>query len=134
MKYEFDSSLETGHSLIDEQHKRFIRAVNDFCSACLSGKGSEEIMKTMDFLEEYTGEHFAAEEQLQLDYHYPDYNRHRQSHESFKRIVKELKEKLENQENMQKLTLEITGKIADWLIAHITTQDKKIADFIKNNS
>ena len=133
MRYKFDSSLETGHPMIDEQHKRFIQAVNDFYSACISGKGSEEITKTMDFLEEYTSEHFAMEEQLQIDYNYPDYNRHRLSHESFKRIVKELRTNLNENGTTQKLALEITGKIADWLISHITAQDKKIADHIKAN-
>jgi hemerythrin len=134
MRYTFDSTLETGHPLIDEQHKRFIQAVNDFYSACVMGKGSEEITKTMDFLEEYTSEHFEAEEQLQLQYNYPDYNRHKLSHESFKRIVKELRIKLEDQGHTQKLTLEVTGKIADWLLGPIPTQDKKIAEPIRNNS
>jgi len=133
MKYVFDSSLETGHKMIDDQHRKFFQAVNDFYSACLSGKGAEEITRTMDFLEAYTGEHFAAEEQLQLDYNYPDYTRHKLSHESFKRITKELREKMENQGTTKRLNLEVTGKIADWLISHITTQDMKIAEHIKHH-
>ena len=134
MYYAFDPNLETGHPLIDEQHKRFIDAVNDFYSACMSGKGAEEISRTMDFLEDYTNKHFEMEEMLQLQYDYPEYRRHKLSHDSFKRIVRDLREKLDEQGGTQKLSLEITCKIADWLIGHITTQDKKIAEHIKENS
>ena len=134
MKYTFDPVLETGHPLIDAQHKKFIDAVNDFYSACMSGKGQDEINRTMDFLEEYTNEHFEMEEKLQIEYKYPEYSRHKMSHESFRRIVKELRAKLDKKGSSQRLAIEITGKIADWLIGHITTQDKKIAEYIRSNS
>ena len=134
MKYVFDSSLETGHSMIDAQHKHFIEAVNDFYSACMSGKGADEINRTMNFLESYTTDHFEMEENLQIEHNFPDYNRHKMSHESFKKIVRELRMKLDEQGPTQKIVIEITGKITDWLIGHIATQDKKIAEYIKNNS
>ena len=65
MAYTFDKSLETGHSLIDSQHKELIAAINNLMEACNQGKGREETKNTIAFLKSYTNKHFGDEEALQ---------------------------------------------------------------------
>jgi hemerythrin len=72
MAYQWDSSLETGYEKIDKQHKQLFAAVNNLMEASGSGKGDAAVMETLDFLTGYAIKHFSDEEQLQLDYDYPD--------------------------------------------------------------
>ena len=133
MAYEFDSTLETGHALIDSQHKELIKAVNDLYSACSAGKGREEVLKTVDFLEKYTAKHFSQEEELQVKYNYPDYVNHKRLHETFKKTVHDFNQKINADGVTISLFAEINHQIGDWLFSHIKGQDKKVAAHIKAN-
>ena len=73
MFMEWSNNLATGVPEIDNQHKEIINRVNSLSAACSEGKGKEEVLRVLLFLEEYIKEHFAAEERLQLRHAYPDY-------------------------------------------------------------
>ena len=66
MAFTWSSALETGHSVIDSQHKELISAVNSLLSACRQGQGVAKVEETLDFLVSYTKRHFGDEEALQV--------------------------------------------------------------------
>jgi hemerythrin len=134
MAYLWDSSLETGYGKIDNQHKQLIAALNNIIEASNSGKGSDEIFKTLDFLTGYTIMHFADEEKLQLQYDYPDYYIHKRYHEEFKNTVKELTQRLIKEGPTEEMVAMVTASIGDWLLNHIRGDDFRLAAYIKAHS
>jgi hemerythrin len=132
MAYLWDSSLETGHEKIDNQHKQLISALNNIIDASRQGKGSEEIFKTLDFLTGYTVMHFTTEEKLQQQYDYPEYLIHKRYHDEFKATVGEITARLIKEGPSEKIVAEITAIIGNWLLNHIKGDDFRMAAFIKS--
>lgn len=132
MSYQFTPDLLTGNLTIDNQHRQLIQAINDLLAACSQGKGRAELEKTTKFLYDYTTKHFSDEEQLQQQSGYPDYARHRQYHEGFKRTVADLNKKLGEQGPTISLVGEVNSAVAGWLINHIKSEDTKVAAHIKS--
>jgi hemerythrin len=134
MAYQWDSSLETGHEKIDNQHKQLIAALNDIIEAAKSGKGKDEIFRTLEFLTGYTIIHFADEEKLQLRYNYPDYFVHKHYHDEFKLTVKDLTQRLIEEGPTEEMITLVTTSIGDWLLNHIKGDDFRMAAYVKTHS
>ncbi|MDR1194965.1 MAG: bacteriohemerythrin [Endomicrobium sp.] len=131
MAYEWNSDLETGNEIIDNQHKGLFAALNKLVEAQHQGKGVQELGTTMEFLTVYVLQHFADEEKLQEEYNYPDKFNHKSYHNDFKRTVGELVKKLEA-EGYSDVLLEHTIQImADWLVNHIKGDDFRLAAHIQ---
>jgi hemerythrin len=131
MLYDWDASLETGHELVDNQHKQLFKKLNDLVEARESGKGKAELAKTLEFLAAYTLKHFDDEEALQVKYNYPDYLRHRTLHTDFKAKVGEMAEQLQKSGYNDVFLGETIGVIADWLLHHIKGDDFRMAAYVK---
>lgn len=131
MAYTWSKDLETGNLTIDTQHKQLIEAINQLLAACASGKGRDEIQKTMLFLSDYTKKHFADEERMQMQSKYPDYANHKQYHEGFVQVVKDIGKELDAQGPTIVLVGKVNSAIAGWLLNHIKREDTKVAAHIK---
>jgi hemerythrin len=131
MAYLWNSSLETGHELIDNQHKQLVVAVNRLLDACRSGRGAAEVAATMDFLTGYTIKHFSDDEKLQEQYDYPDYLVHKRLHDDFKVVVGDLTKRLINEGPTDEIIDEVSASIGDWLVNHIKGDDFRMAAYIK---
>jgi hemerythrin len=131
MAYQWDSSLECGYELVDNQHKQLVAAVNSLMEASQSGQGDKAVMQTMDFLTGYTIKHFADEEKLQVKYDYPDYLNHKRLHDEFKVTVKGLTERLIKEGPGPELVNVVSSAIAAWLLNHIKGDDFRMAAYVK---
>ena len=132
MAYTFDKSLETGNPAIDSQHRELIDATNRLLSACSVGKGRTEIETTLKFLSDYVVKHFGDEEALQLKYKYPDYQVHKKLHEEFKATVRKIVAEYEETGATITLVSKVNSAVGGWLITHIKTIDKKLAEYIRS--
>ncbi|MDR0974175.1 MAG: hemerythrin family protein [Ruminococcus sp.] len=132
--YTFTKDLETGNNLIDTEHRQLFQAINGLLEACNAGQGRANVEKTVKFLMEYTAKHFADEEKLQQASKYPDYPNHYKIHEGFKKRVAEIGAELNAKGPSIILVSKVNSDIGDWLINHIRTQDKKLAEHIKTHS
>ena len=131
MAYQWDSSLETGYEKVDNQHRQLVAAVNNLMEASISGKGDRAVMETLDFLTGYAIKHFADEEQLQLDYEYPDYLNHKRLHDDFKVKVGELTQRVIKEGPTAELIDTVSSAIGSWLLNHIKGDDFRMAAFVK---
>ena len=131
MAFKWKDSLETGNVTIDNQHKELIKAANEFLDACLEGKGRENVTKTGKFLLDYTAKHFGDEERLQMKSNYPDYQNHKKLHETFVTQVKNLLAELDTQGPTVAIVGKINNLIAGWLFNHISKEDVKVANHLK---
>jgi methyl-accepting chemotaxis protein len=132
--FPWDRSLETGHEIIDGQHRQLFAAINNLLDAFRNGKGAEELAKALNFLQNYTIKHFSDEEELQKQYGYPDYPNHHKLHEGLTAVVKELNRKLSVQGISETLIREVHQKVGVWLVTHIKAQDTKLAAYIRSKT
>jgi len=133
MVYKWSSDLETGHNLIDEQHKSLFVAANRFADAFQNGKGQAEIEETLRFLILYTEQHFHDEEELQKQYAPHDYDRHKMYHKEFTTIVQDFVERFGAEGPTDALLYEIYGTIGGWLLNHIKSDDFVLAACINRS-
>ena len=131
MAYQWDSSLETGYAKVDNQHKQLVAAVNNLMEASIGGKGDRAVMETLDFLTGYAIKHFADEEQLQVDYEYPDYLNHKRLHDEFKVKVGELTQRVIKEGPTTEMIDIVSTAIGSWLLNHIKGDDFRMAAFVK---
>jgi hemerythrin-like metal-binding protein len=129
--YTWDSSFETGHALVDGQHKQLVEALNNLVDAAQNQKGMEELDRVLEFLVAYTIKHFNDEEKLQKQYEYPEYMRHKGYHEAFKKEVAEFMERLQKEGANPDLLVEVYTRIGSWLVNHIKGEDFKMAVYVK---
>ena len=132
-RYEVTPDLETGNDLIDSEHRMLFDAINDLMDACNSGHGRDKIGETADFLADYVDQHFADEEDLQRKNHYPYYEAHHNFHLNYKQKIRELANEIRTEGPNVKNLGEVNSQ-ASVLINHIRHEDKRLAEFIKNNA
>ncbi|WP_005036268.1 bacteriohemerythrin [Holophaga foetida] len=113
--------LETGHPVIDNQHKTLIEALNRLHTAILEGTGDDEIGWCLSFLKAYTRVHFKAEEGL-LRKAGVDIAAHSLAHREFLAQVDDLFGRYVRQE--LGLISETETMLRNWLIEHIKSDDQ----------
>ena len=123
---EWSENLSVGVEEIDEQHKELIHRVNEFYMAIKQNKSKEEALRILKYLSSYVVVNFADDERLQVKYNYPGYLEHKKIHTEFIKSVKELTASVE-QEGVNSMTfMSIGATLSNWLVTHISQQDKKI--------
>jgi len=132
MEYTWDISLVTGHKVIDKQHKQLFATLVNLIEASSQGLGKDEIYTTLDFLSEYTVMHFKTEEDLQIEYGYPDYSLHKQSHDEFKATIYNLLYTLQEKDPEKELIDIVVQTVGDWLTTHIKGNDIEMAAYLKS--
>lgn len=128
----WDDSLLTGNALVDMQHQRLFERVSDLVRSCENGSSTEQLQDMLEFLSNYVIRYFTDEEALQLEYGYPDYERHRQQHEDFKLKVRELVNRFSDGGSSEELSRDVNRTLVRWLVQHIQSQDKKIVEHIRS--
>lgn len=125
-------SLETGVKEIDDQHKELFKAVNRLLDACGQGKGKEEVGSVIKFLEDYVVTHFTAEEKLQKESHYPEFDFHKQQHAEFIKSFAEIKKQFETEGVSMHFVPALNRMVVDWLVKHIGSLDKALGTYLKS--
>ena len=131
MAIEWQEELTTGIDILDVQHKGIFARFATFKTACNDGFAKEELVKLVDFLEDYTRDHFRDEEKALLEAEYPDLSIQQENHKFFLSEIAELKHKIcKNGSDMPEI-MEMKRLLIRWLIQHIKHLDMAYVDFLK---
>ena len=133
MYINWDWTLDIGIDSIDNQHRELFNRLDQLLTSIEDGKGHDEVIKTLDFLEEYVIQHFNEEEELQTKINYPLLNIQHAQHEEFKIDLKEFRRIFETQGTSTLLALNIEEKLVNWFKNHIINLDKDLEDFLIEN-
>ena len=131
IRAEFTRDLLTDDEMIDAQHKELFEKINALFESCEGGKGAEETMNTLNYLVDYTKFHFGAEEKLQEEIDFPDFNQHKTEHRRLIEAVDDLKAKLEKEGATPEFQKELNERMVQWLYGHIRGYDRAVAAYKK---
>jgi hemerythrin len=85
----------------------------------------------LDFLDEYTKQHFRDEEAYMEKIRYPEIDAQKKAHATFINDLAKLKSDYEKSSGNILVILNANKMIINWLINHIKIMDKKIGDYVK---
>ena len=126
---QWTEELNTGISIIDEQHKRIVLYINDLHDA----KATHDLTKVGDIIDElvdYTVSHFAFEESLMEQAGYPFLNPHKKVHQLFVSRVSKFVERYKEGEDV---TSELHTMLTKWLVNHIRNEDADYIDIVNRS-
>jgi len=129
---EWSEELATGHKIIDDQHKELFHRINILIDSIRIDKEEEEMQKVVVFLEDYVIEHFSSEENIMRKHRYPELPYHHGLHNKFVQDFREIKKGiLRKESNLPCRVLRIHILLIDWLINHISNQDKRFSKYMR---
>lgn len=134
MGMKWTSDLATGVAEIDAQHKEIFTRFDRLFAACSEGKGKEEVLRLLLFLEEYVKEHFSAEERLQIRHAYPEYPAHKAEHNRFMSDVDRLTREFRAEGATLSLVIMTNKTLSSWLLQHIQRTDMAFAEYLRAES
>lgn len=126
---QWTSELDTGHPVIDGQHKRLIALVSELYSAIENHRSAHIIERALDEVTAYTASHFDTEERLMKKANYPGLEAHKILHDDLnqkaKLIVKSYKSgSISLSETLPKF-------LSDWVQNHILRDDLAFAAYLR---
>jgi hemerythrin len=130
MAIAWDPSLEVGIPEIDAQHQELFRRLDGLLEAIRSGRSREEVGKTLLFLEDYTVQHFGAEETQMIVRAYPGFADHKKEHEGFIAELQALKAEHQRDGPTASLIIRVNTYLTGWLRSHIFRTDRALVAFL----
>lgn len=125
----WDDSFLVGVEAFDNDHKYLVKLINNLHSGLMAGFGVSEMTYILGDLVRYTNVHFKREEDLMIQYSYPDYEQHRAAHAELVNKVMDFQAQLKSGKKI--FSLELMSFLKDWLLNHILKTDKRYGAFFK---
>lgn len=125
MRLPWGPSFESGHALIDAQHRGLVELLNAMHLAIPNGHA--DVMRVTDAFSGALGEHFATEERLMEETHYPHLEVHRTVHV---RLRNDLAVLLRSFGLGRGFVVEGSEFLTRWLQHHISREDRETAQWI----
>lgn len=126
----WQNDLNTGITVIDNQHKRIVEMINRLYVARHGSGGRPAVAAVIEELVDYTQSHFAFEETLMEDAGYPLSRAHKRVHELFIRRVNDYRLRFKAGEDVAE---ELQDLLARWLFNHIRNDDAGYADAVRQS-
>lgn len=92
------------------------------------------IPKTLEFLENYTCEHFSDEESLHKQLRYPNALEHSRQHGAFVQQIQKVRKEYDASGHNLATMMDMNHAIVDWLKQHILQSDKQFVQFFHSRS
>ncbi len=124
-------NLSVGVETIDAQHKIWFEKAEALFSAGKNRQAADYIGELLNFLEDYTKQHFADEEAYMKRINYPAFPAQQQAHASFISKLAGIKQEYKSSGGNLSVILNANSLVIDWLTKHISTMDKKIGEYAK---
>ena len=113
---------------MDDDHKNLFEAANRLYEGISAREETSLLEEGLNYLIQYTQDHFAKEEELLERYNYPELEHQRNQHERLMREVFEFKKKIATEGN--ELYGRVVNFLKDWIINHILTEDRKYGPYL----
>ena len=132
-KFDWCSEMAGGIDLIDTQHQMLFRIGRDMEQLMISRTWEDSTKNLLDIvceLREYVSYHFYTEENLMLEYDYPNYATHKAFHDSFKKHIIEIDMHYLG-EHPDKALPQLKDYLQDFVFNHILPEDLELCRYLK---
>ncbi len=121
-------SFSVGIAKLDEQHKKIIAMINLLRSKPEVDVRSETVSELLTRLTNYASGHFTTEEQLLVEYGYPELATHKEAHKAYRmKVVALCQDTMDRNASVPEELLRFLG---DWWVNHILGADMKYSSFL----
>ena len=127
--FNWDDRLNVGINEIDMQHKKLVQMLNELYEAMKAGKANEAVGKILDGMIQYTTSHFATEERYMRQHNFPDFQKHKQEHDTLTQQVLDLQSQFKS--GQVALSMKVGNFLKNWLSSHISGTDMKYGPFLQ---
>jgi hemerythrin len=124
----WNDQLSVKNGKIDMQHRTLISMINDLHDSMMAGKSKDVLQKTIQGLIRYAAEHFSTEEQMFLQYGFPDAARHQEEHKKFVETIEGFSK--EFSAGKIGLSIQVMNFLSDWLKNHIMGFDQEYVPYL----
>ncbi|QJB56679.1 bacteriohemerythrin [Pseudodesulfovibrio sp. zrk46] len=129
-KIQWNKELSVGVNEIDDQHKELIKIANLLLETVEGPPDRNMVDSAIKQLREYTVFHFNSEEALMTEVRYPERGEHHAQHRKLKNDVKQFQRDMYEQQIPEPAV--VLAFLRSWLLNHILTFDRKLAQFIND--
>ncbi|MBI1175696.1 MAG: bacteriohemerythrin [Sideroxydans sp.] len=130
-KIEWDDGMSVGIPEIDEDHKHFIRLVNQLNQAVADRMSVTEIKNRLQLILDDAERHFRHEERLFAEWHYPDTDEHASRHNRLIEALYDISARSVPHDFAAEW-IDVGLRIKEALIGHILQEDMKYAAFYRS--
>ena len=121
-----ESSMATGVTSVDAQHRTLIERINDLHAACLAGTAKEELLEMLAFLGNYATSHFKHEEGVMEEHKCPVRGKNKAAHAQFLGDYQSLVELVKRDGASTTVVIQLKEMLANWLKNHICNVDAQL--------
>lgn len=129
MAIEWTSDLNTGITVIDNQHQRIIDYINQL-EVAIQQPNRLSVGQVLDEMVDYTMSHFAFEESLQVEAGYQLAKPHKAVHDMFAQRIDTYQQRHLAGEDVAE---QLHGMLATWLVHHIKREDMAYVASVNTN-
>jgi hemerythrin len=126
--FEWKDEYSVNIGSIDAQHRVLFQIAGELHAAMSVGQGKAASAKILNRLVQYTATHFAHEERLMRQNHYPDFDKHKALHDALTNQV--LKFEADFKGGQVALTVQLLQFLQGWLTNHIRNTDTKYVPYL----
>lgn len=126
---DWSDDLDTGITVIDDQHKRIVAMINQL-DAAQRAASKVQAGGVIDELIDYTVSHFAFEEAMIEEAGYIFTKAHKRVHALFIKRVEDYRERFNRGEDIAD---ELKGMLGRWLSSHIRSDDRNYVEAVNQN-
>jgi hemerythrin-like metal-binding protein len=116
-------------AVIDREHQALFDAINRLHEAMLAGQGRDMLAILLGQSAKFAEDHFAREEKMMAETHYPELAAHIQLHEEQRKRIKEMVKRFEDGETT--LTIEYALLLSEFLKLHMMVDDRRFTEYVK---
>jgi hemerythrin len=114
--------------LLDGQHRRLLGTISRLEAAMGQGRAREELAEILVELVSYTGEHFATEEAVLVEYEFPWRDMHALEHRQFAAEMGKLQTQIQHGELI--MSIPVLEHLRGWWSRHVLGSDKKYTEHL----
>lgn len=130
----WQSSYDTGHEVIDDQHHHLVEIYSALRGAVRSGSRADTERVLID-LKDYSLTHFGIEKTLMQETGYPLINEHLHEHNQFVKRLNQLSSEIRVSERAtETIVFWINIFLFDWLATHSSKIDRHLARYVARST
>jgi len=131
--FEWNSQVELGHPLLDEQHKRLFSLSEAVAQTLTNSAELRLVAEALQDLIDFARVHFTAEERLMRDSNYPNTEAHSKFHTLLLAELDEYWLKVQQEGNASLTVTALVAFLWHWLILHIDSEDREVVSWVQSH-